>query len=54
MQDYAPSIYDYRNGELDNAVRIRRERRAAIVEAIVAVPVLAALFVAWVVLCAVL
>ena len=44
----APSIYDYRNGEIDNAQRIRRERVRAIGEGIVAAPFALAALVAWV------
>ena len=46
---HAPSIYDYRNGEIDNAQRIRRERIRAIVGGIIAAPFALAALVAWVV-----
>jgi hypothetical protein len=44
-----PSIYDYRNGEMDHAARIRRERVRAIVGGIIAAPFALAALVAWVV-----
>ena len=47
-----PSIYDYRNGEMDNAARIRRERVRAIVGGIIAAPFALAALVVWVVVCA--
>jgi len=47
-----PSIYDMKDNEIENARRICRERRWAIVEAVVGVPVLAVVAWLWVVLCA--
>lgn len=47
-----PSIYDYRDAEVEAAKRIRRERTRAIVGGIIAVPFAFASFVAWVIICA--
>ena len=47
-----PSIYDYRNGEIENARRIRRERRNATIEAAVCLPVLALAALLFVLACA--
>ena len=48
------SIYDMRDNEIECARRICRERRWAIVEAVVGVPVLVAVAWLWIVLCAVM
>lgn len=48
------SIYDMRDNEIECARRICRERRRAIVEAVVGVPVLAAVAWLWIMLCAVM
>lgn len=48
----APSIYDYRNGEIDNARRIRRERVKAIIGGIAVAPFALTALVAWVIVCA--
>jgi hypothetical protein len=47
-----PSIYDYRDAEIEVAKRIRRERIRAIIGGIIAAPFALAAFVAWVILCA--
>jgi len=47
-----PSIYDFRNGEIETARQIRRERRREIVEAVVGIPLLVAAFAAFVLICA--
>ena len=44
--DY-PSIYDYRDNEIETAQRIRRERIRAIVGGIIAAPFAFAALVAW-------
>lgn len=44
-----PSIYDYRENEIENAERIRRERVRAIAGGIIAAPFALAALVAWVV-----
>jgi hypothetical protein len=44
-----PSIYDFKNGEIETAQRIRRERIRAIVGGIIAAPFALAALVAWVV-----
>lgn len=44
-----PSIYDYRDNEIEAAQRIRRERTRAIVGGIIAAPFALAALVAWVV-----
>lgn len=44
-----PSIFDYRDAEIETAKRIRRERIRAIVGGIVAAPFALAALVAWVV-----
>lgn len=44
-----PSIYDYRDNEIETAQRIRRERIRAIVGGIIAAPFAFAALVAWVV-----
>lgn len=41
-----PSIYDYRDCEIECADRIRRERRARIIEAVVCGPLLIAALLA--------
>lgn len=43
----APSIYDYRDAEIETAQRIRRERTRAIVGGIIAAPFAVAALVAW-------
>lgn len=47
------SIYDYRNGEIENARRIRRERVRNVIGAIIATPFAVAAVVAFVLACAV-
>ena len=47
-----PSIFDYRDAEIETAKRIRRERMRAIVGGIVAAPFALAAIVVWVVVCA--
>jgi hypothetical protein len=42
-----PSIYDYRDNEIETAQRIRRERIRAIVGGIIAAPFALAALVAW-------
>ena len=42
-----PSIFDYRDAEIETAKRIRRERIRAIVGGIVAAPFAFAALVAW-------
>ena len=44
-----PSIYDYRDAEIETAQRIRRDRARAIVGGIIAAPFAFAALVAWVV-----
>ena len=48
-----PSIYDFRNGEIETARQIRRERRREIVEAVVGVPLLVAYAVFMILACGV-
>ena len=50
----APSIYDYRGGEIENARIIRRERAVNIICAIIGTPIAVAAVVAFVAACAVL
>ena len=45
--NHAPSIYDYRDNEIETAQRIRRERIRAIVGGIIAAPFAVAALVAW-------
>lgn len=47
-----PSIYDYRDAEIEAAKRIRRERVRTIVCGIVAAPFALSALVAWVIVCA--
>ena len=49
-----PSIYDMRDNEIEAARKIRRERVWGIVGGIIAAPIVAALFYAWIILCAVM
>ena len=44
-----PSIYDFKDAEIETAQRIRRERTRAIVGGIIAAPFALAALVAWVV-----
>ena len=47
-----PSIYDYRDNEIEAAQRIRRERTRAIVGGIIAAPFAVAALVAWAIILA--
>ena len=49
-----PSIYDYRDAEVENARRIRRERLRDLALAVVVAPFVLAALAVWVIVCAVL